>query len=258
MAIGKNKRKKGGRKKAVDPMKRKDWYVVEIPKLFGKSRVGHTLVNRTAGLKLASDGLKGRVFEVCLADLKQDETQSHLKLKFMCEDIQGNRVLTNFHGMDLTRNKICSLVKKWHTLIEAWVDVKTTDGYLLRLFVIGFTKRRRNQVAKTSYAQASQIRKIREKMVEIVKEDAEKCDLKGLCQRLLTNATAREIEKKAAGTYPLQDVYIRKAKVLRKPKFDLSKLMEFHAAAGEDTGVAVESKEDDTAVPELTGSGGRL
>jgi len=174
----------------------------------------------------------------------------------MVEEVQGNEVLTNFHGMDLTRNKICSLVKKWHTLIEAWVDVKTTDGYVLRLFVIGFTKRRRAQIAKTSYAQASQIRKIREKMFDIVKEDAEKCDLKDLCNRLLTGVIAREIEKKAAGTYPLQDVYIRKAKVLRKPKFDLSKLMEFHAAAGSDTGVAVENEEG--AIEELVGSGGRL
>merc|ERR1712210_417515 len=126
---------------------------------------------------------------------KDNEDHSHRKIKFICEEVQGNKILTNFHGMDLTRNKICSLVKKWHTLIEAWVDVKTTDGYVLRLFCIGFTKRRRAQVAKTSYAQASQIRKIR--------------------------------EKKVAGTYPMQDVFIRKAKVLRKPKFDLQRLLEF-------------------------------
>merc|ERR1712083_1165759 len=191
-------------------------------------RVGHTLVNRTAGLKLASDGLKGRVVEVCLADLKDNEDHSHRKIKFICEEVQGNKILTNFHGMDLTRNKICSLVKKWHTLIEAWVDVKTTDGYVLRLFCIGFTKRRRAQVAKTSYAQASQIRKI--------------------------------IEKMAAGTYPMQDVFIRKAKVLRKPKFDLARLLEFHAGSSEDTGVAVDSgdAEADGLVPELAGSGGRL
>merc|ERR1712183_932872 len=105
-------------------------------------------------------------------------------------------------------------------------------------------KRRRAQVAKTSYAQASQIRKIREKMVSIIKEE-EKCDLKEICKRLLTGVIAREIEKKVAGTYPMQDVFIRKTKVLRKPKFDLSKLMEFHNAAGEDTGVAVDGESKD-------------
>ena len=56
------------------------------------------------------------------------------------------------------------LGRKWQTLIEAHVDVKTTDGYLLRLFAIGFTKKRPNQVKKTTYAKAAQIREIRKKV----------------------------------------------------------------------------------------------
>jgi ribosomal protein S3AE len=62
--------------------------------------------------------------------------------------------------MDFTTDKLRSLVKKWQTLIEAHVDVKTTDNYMLRLFCIGFTKRRPNQVKRTCYAQASQIRQV--------------------------------------------------------------------------------------------------
>ena len=48
--------------------------------------------------------------------------------------------------MDLTTDKLRSLVRKWQTLIEAHVDVKTTDGYFLRLFCIAFTKKRPGQV----------------------------------------------------------------------------------------------------------------
>jgi len=64
----------------------------------------------------------------------------------MVEEVQGKNCLTNFHGMNLTRDKLCSMVKKWQTLIEANVDVKTSDGYLLSLFCIGFTKKRQNQI----------------------------------------------------------------------------------------------------------------
>jgi small subunit ribosomal protein S3Ae len=46
--------------------------------------------------QIASDGLKGRVFEVSLADLQQDEDQAFRKIKLRAEDVQGRNVLTNF------------------------------------------------------------------------------------------------------------------------------------------------------------------
>jgi len=79
------------------------------------------------------------------------------------EEVNGMNCLTQFHGMDLTTDKLRSLVRKWQTLIEAHTDVKTTDGYSLRIFCIGFTKKRQNQNRKTSYAQSSQVRQIRKK-----------------------------------------------------------------------------------------------
>ena len=49
-----------------------------------------------------------------------------------------------------------------------------------------------------------------------------------------------EIEKKCNSIFPLQNVFIRKVKVLKKPKFDLTKLMEMHGdSLGEDTGMYI-------------------
>ena len=38
------------------------------------------------------------------------------------------------------------------------------------------------------------------------------------------------------GIYPLKDVFIRKVKLLKAPKFDISKLNEAHEGSAEDTG----------------------
>ena len=114
------------------------------------------------------------ICQVNLADLNNDEDQASKKIRLCIEEVQGRSCLTDFYGMTLTRDKICSLIKKWQTLIEAHVDVKTTDGYVVRLFCIAFTKRRPDQVRANCYAQSAQIRRIRKKMVEIMSAEASK------------------------------------------------------------------------------------
>merc|ERR1712121_44049 len=201
---------------------------------FAVRQIGKTLVTRTQGTKIASDGLKGRVFEVSLADLQNDEI-AFRKMRLIAEEVQGKNVLTNFHGMDLTRDKLCSMVKKWQTLIQAHVDVRTTDGYLLRVFCIGFTKKRNNQVKKTCYAKHTQVKAIRKKMVELVPREVSANDMKEVVNKLIPDSIGKDIEKACQGIYPLHDVFVRKVKVLKKPRFDVGKLMELHGDGGSTT-----------------------
>ena len=260
MAIGKNRKlgKKGRKKKTVDPFLKKEWYSIQAPSMFSKRDAGQTLCTKTQGTKIASETLRGRIFEASLADLNDNQDMAFRKIRLSADDIQGDKILTNFHGMDMTRDKLCSLIKKWQTLIEARVDVRVTDGYVLRCFCIAFTNKRRNQVKKTWYAQAGQVRQIRKKMVDIITEEATKSDLREFVLKLLPETIGKEIEKACEGIYPLRDCHIRKVKVLKKPKFDLVKLMELHADSANDVGAKVDRV--DPAVKEelLAGSGGRL
>ncbi|KAL1787059.1 40S ribosomal protein S3a isoform X9 [Sigmodon hispidus] len=94
MAVSKNKclrkgGKKGAKKKVVDPFLKKDWYDVKgPPAMFNIRNIGKTLVTRTQGTTIASDGLKGRVFEVSLADLQNYEA-AFRKFKLITEDVQS-------------------------------------------------------------------------------------------------------------------------------------------------------------------------
>ncbi|MCL7031647.1 hypothetical protein MKW94_001392 [Papaver nudicaule] len=96
--------------------------------------------------------------------------------------------------MDFTTEKL-SLVRKWQPLIEAHVDVKTTGNFTLRMCCIGFTKKRDRQVKRTCYAQSSQTRQIRRKMVEIMVNQASSCDLKEFVANLIPEVIGKEIEK---------------------------------------------------------------
>ncbi|CAM8901480.1 unnamed protein product [Rhodiola kirilowii] len=159
--------------------------------------------------------------------------------------------------MDFTTDKLRSLVRKWQTLIEAHVDVKTTDNYTLRLFCIGFTKKRHNQVKRTCYAQSSQIKQIRRKMMEIMVNQSTSCDLNELVKKFIPESIGKEIEKATSSIYPLQNVYIRKVKILKAPKFDLGKLMEVHGDYSEDVGMKVDMPLEETmadAPTELIGA----
>ncbi|KAK2637779.1 hypothetical protein Ddye_025574 [Dipteronia dyeriana] len=118
------------------------------------------------------------------------------------------------------------------------------------MFCIGFTKRRPNQVKRTSYAQSSQIRQIRRKMKEIMINQASSCDLKALVLKFIPETIGLEIMKATSGIYPLQNVFIRKVKILKAPKFDLGKLMEVHGDYSEDVGVKMERPADETMVAE--------
>merc|ERR1739838_601438 len=81
------------------------------------------------------------------------------------------------------------------------------------------------QLKKTSYAQHAQVKAIRAQMVKIMQREVSGSDLREVVMKLIPDSIAKDIEKACHSTYPLQDVYTRKVKILKKPKLDLSRLM---------------------------------
>jgi len=231
MAIGKNKKlgKKKGAKKKVDPFVRKEWYDVKAPAPFSKRIFGKTCVTKTTGTKIASDQLKGRVLETSLADLNDKSEQlAWRKVRLCIEEVQGRACLTNFHGLDMTRDKLCSYLRKWQTTIDVQAEVKTQDGYILRIFVVAFTGRQNGQIRKCSYAQHAQIKTIRKKIIDILVKEAQSVQLVELVQKFTLEAIPEACKKACQFVYPLSHVVIKKVKTLKKPKFDIVKLNELY------------------------------
>jgi small subunit ribosomal protein S3Ae len=224
MAVGKNKRvskggKRGNKKKVVEAMSRKEWYDVVAPASFKTRQFTKTICNKSQAMKRAKDSLLGRVYEGCLADLNQvaDKDAPFRKMKFSVEDIQGRNLLTQFHGMDLSADRVRSLVQKWGSLIEAVVEAKTNDGYVLRLFVIAFTRRQKGQLAKNTYAKTRLEKWARHRITSMIQKRLSKLDINQAVAQLSQDIISDALLKRCNPILPLRDLKIRKVKVTRKP-----------------------------------------
>jgi len=122
MAVGKNKRlskggkKGGGKRRVIDPLSRKEWYDFKAPVPFSARSFGKTCVTKTIGTKISTEQIKGRVVESTLADLKDNseiQPNAWRKVKLIIDDVESKNVKTSFYGMDITRDKLCSMIRKW-------------------------------------------------------------------------------------------------------------------------------------------------
>ena len=58
--------------------------------------------------------------------------------------------------------------------------------------------------------------------------DVQTNDLKGVVNKLIPGSIRKDIQKGCPSIHPLHDVFVRRVKMLKKPKFELGKLREFH------------------------------
>jgi small subunit ribosomal protein S3Ae len=170
-----------------DRFLKKEWWTIKSPGMFTNRDFTKSPVNVTQGKTYSYEQIKGRIFEISVGDLNPQSKTAFQKMRLVVDDTTDaeNKVcLTNFAGLTTTKDHLCSLIRKWHSLIETHVDVKTTDGFLLRFFIVAFTKKVENQLKATAYAQRSQIMLIRKKMDEVVKKNVSKIQLKDLINKL--------------------------------------------------------------------------
>lgn len=255
MSFGKNpknfsKGRKGIKKKTGDRFLKKEWWTIRAPGMFSNRNFTKSPVNQTQGKKLASDGMKGRVFEANFGDLTQGQTPAK-KIKLIVEDAEGSSKVaqTNFYGLDTTRDHLCSLIKKWQSLIEVHCDVKTSDGFLMRYFVICFTSRQKSQLKATTFAQRSQIKQIRAIIKKSIVNAASKSTLKDLLPKLLTDTLVHEMTMKCKKIFPIENCTIRKVKTIKRPRFDITQLQSMHAESNV-IGIKEEKKEEESVKDE--------
>ena len=237
MTIGKNKglKKSGKAIKKADrhAFVKKEWFQLITAPAFGSTKpVGWVPCNTTIGKKNAEDNVLNRVIEVNYADIKTDSNMNWRKVRMQVEKVEGGNLYTSFAGMSCTRERIISQLRKRQTLIDVFADVKTSDGYILRVHVLLCTNRTHGQKKINSYAKTSEVKKIRKIVIKSLTEKASKDSVDNFSSQILSEGITNNLIKDAQKVFPIRFCLITKVKVLKKSKVDITKLVEDSAIKG--------------------------
>jgi small subunit ribosomal protein S3Ae len=105
-------------------------------------------------------------------------------------------------------------------MIEAVCDVKTNDGYVLRVFTVAFTRKVERQKRNTAYALSSQVKLIRRKITDLINKEVNKSNVTQILESFTTEVIHEKITKEIKKIFPVENIKVRKIKVIQRPKID--------------------------------------
>ncbi|NHI93953.1 MAG: 30S ribosomal protein S3ae [Candidatus Lokiarchaeota archaeon] len=195
------KGRKRGREKTTDKWKTKQWFVVEAPKIFENKEIAVAPAQQI-------EEILGRTFVTTLFDLTGNYKFMHLKLFFRAQEIKAGKIQTKYIGHDIARDYLRSLVRRSTTRIDGILNLKTKDGYLLRIFALMFTQRR---------IKRSQQDAIRAIMFDQIKLAAEQFNFDEFINEAVSGKMAEVLLDQCKLVVPIRSAEIMKIKVVQDP-----------------------------------------
>jgi len=179
-------------------------YLVTVyaPSYFGGQEIGTILATEDPNRVI------GRVIRTDLYQLTGDPSKHYLLLYFKIIGVKDSSASTIFYGHEYGREFLRSLVRRGSTKIDGIFDVKTKDGFHLRLTVTAFSVNR---------IRRGKDRTIRRIMKEVVTKAGESLTLDQLSQEMVLGKTASDIFNLAKKITVLRHVGVVKSKVLKIP-----------------------------------------
>jgi small subunit ribosomal protein S3Ae len=198
MATETKKASKPAARKVKDKWKAKEWYKLYAPKMFNQVLLGETPSADPANLL-------NRGADATVHDLTGDFSKMHILLKFKVSEVRGFDAHTIFVGQDLTSDYIRRLTRRKRTKTDHVIDVRTKDGYLLRIKPMSITEKR---------IQSSQETAVRTLMTEEVQRMGAEMALSDMVKSIITGEMAKRLSLVSKVIVPIKRVEIRKTEVL--------------------------------------------
>lgn len=222
--VSKNKGAKKSKSRAKENrFSKKQFFNLCTPSIFPVTTHGKTSHPRTKSKQDLSSFLLGRTFNVNQGDLNGQNTETHRNFSFKVTKVRGSDCLGTFNGMYMARDKISNMIRKWHSMIDAHLDVTTSDGSVWRFFVIATTRKQPGQIKKNSYCQTSTAKEIRKVIFEVLAEQVEGVDVDKVVKILSNESIGKEIENRCAKIFPVSAAVIKVKSIKNAAVLEASK-----------------------------------
>lgn len=208
-----NNKNANAAKKSKDKWKAKEWYNIHAPRMFNETVIGET---PAADPEL----LLGRQVEVTVQELTGDFSKMHIKMTFSICGSDGHEAKTEFIGHALTSEYVRRLTRRKKTKTDHVVDVKTADGFVLRIKTMSIADRR---------IQASQEEAMRGKIKEFLEAYGAENKLSDIVKAIISGDLSKDTAKACHVIVPIKRIEIRKTEVLKKGEGEPDSIIEVPA-----------------------------
>lgn len=181
-------------------IKRKIWYKIQSPKIFGSKDIGETYLSDI-------EGALGRNLKVNLRDLTGNVKDQNVYISFIIDKVNGSTLMTSTIGYELATAYIKRAVRKGTDRIDDFLKLKSKGGkkIILKSLVITLGK-----------AQNSTKAQLKKDMAVLIEEEFNKSTFEQFLTGLINRSIVSAIKKKLNKVYPIKEVAVRVVKLDEK------------------------------------------
>ena len=191
-------------KKKVSKAKKKFWFQIVAPKMFGGQVIGESYVSD-------AQLMKGRNVTVNLRTLTDDIKNQNIKISLVVDNVKENKAHCSIIGFNLLSSAVKRMTSKGKVRIDDFIVCKTSDDIKIRSKIVMVT------VNLTSNSVATHMRK---KSRELLKEHIGKSTYNQLLEDLIAHKLQYHLKKELKKIYPLRGCEIRSFVIESKNKVE--------------------------------------
>ncbi len=173
--------------------KKKLWFTITAPKIFGNKDIGESYLSAPASAV-------GRTLKSNLRELTGNVRDQNVYISFRIIGVEGNLLRTSSFGYELTPAYVKRMVRKNTSRIDDYFALKTKDDSSVIVKTLLITRNRIQRSVRTE---------LRKQLKEQLEGEISSLDFDTLLSNFVTFRVQMAIKKRLGKVYPLKEVAIR-------------------------------------------------